>query len=288
MSQDFLKDFFKNVSTGIKKTDEQDVTKQHLKALKDSFKEQSLKDFLFPSSSEKSSKTTDLEETSTFKSLPETLQISISEAKTTIQSLKETSTEIPKEVLESFSEVSNSYADVSKAYESNLSESDTVYLRQLEMQLNNLKRTVREVSARSSGGGEVNLKYLDDVDYSTAQDGYVLVYDDSLGSFVFTARSNVCGQFMAIKTVTSNYTVTNQDFTVVSEPSTVNLEITLPTEAFSYISGNSTGQIINITQDPASYKTIIKNSVGNIIAEIPPAGGVINFQSTGTKWIRMS
>ena len=68
----------------------------------------------------------------------------------------------------------------------------------LERQLSDLRRLVTEVQQGTivhglghggSGGGEVNLKYLDDVDITTIQDGETIVWDSFLGKFIPQAAS---------------------------------------------------------------------------------------------------
>ena len=68
----------------------------------------------------------------------------------------------------------------------------------LERQLGDLRRLVSEVQQGTivhglgvggSGGGEVNLKYLDDVDITTILDGETIVWDSFLGKFIPQAAS---------------------------------------------------------------------------------------------------
>ena len=68
----------------------------------------------------------------------------------------------------------------------------------LERQLGDLRRLVTEIQsgtivhglgAGGSGGGEVNLKFLDDVDITTIQDGETIVWDSFLGKFIPQAAS---------------------------------------------------------------------------------------------------
>lgn len=68
----------------------------------------------------------------------------------------------------------------------------------LERQLGDLRRLVTEIQSGTivhglgvggSGGGEVNLKYLDDVDVTTILDGETIVWDSFLGKFIPQAAS---------------------------------------------------------------------------------------------------
>ena len=63
----------------------------------------------------------------------------------------------------------------------------------LERQLGDMRRLVSEIQSGTivhglgvggSGGGEVNLKYLDDVDITTIQDGETIIWDSFLGKFI--------------------------------------------------------------------------------------------------------
>jgi hypothetical protein len=75
----------------------------------------------------------------------------------------------------------------------------------------------------SSGGGEVNLRYLDDVDTTSLTDGYVLAFNESIQKFEFVAQSGGGGGTVdniartratnAWNTANSAYTQANSAYT---------------------------------------------------------------------------
>ncbi len=65
--------------------------------------------------------------------------------------------------------------------------------KDLQQYKNRINASVSKAMAtdawKATGSGEVNLRYLDDVDRDSIQDGYVLSYDESLSKFVFVAQT---------------------------------------------------------------------------------------------------
>jgi hypothetical protein len=69
---------------------------------------------------------------------------------------------------------------------------------------------------KSTGSGEVNLRYLDDVDRSTIQDGYYLKYDATSKKFVFAQLSGGGSEVDTLDTVTTRGNTTNNGIEVAN------------------------------------------------------------------------
>jgi hypothetical protein len=80
--------------------------------------------------------------------------------------------------------------------------------RDLEREVKYLKEWVGKIAATGPGGGEVNLRYLDDVDRSTIDDGQYLRYNAPTKKFVFDhgTKNIYYGAFQSNVTQTSSAT----------------------------------------------------------------------------------
>ena len=78
----------------------------------------------------------------------------------------------------------------------------------LELKLKQLEKWVSRIAATGPGGGEVNLRWLDDVDRSNISDGQYLRYDGPTKKFTFDAgfHNNFSASFASHYTQTSNAT----------------------------------------------------------------------------------
>ncbi len=107
-----------------------------------------------------------------------------------------------------------------------------------------------------------------------------------------TTLDVVGGNARSIVTKTADYTATVNDSTILTDATSGDITITLPTAASAYNSTDGTGLILNISHDPddvSGNSTIIdgngSETVAGELTQVISAGEVINLQSTGTKWI---
>lgn len=80
--------------------------------------------------------------------------------------------------------------------------------RNLELEIRRLEQWVSRIAATGPGSGEVNLRYLDDVDRNSIQDDYYLRYEASTRKFTFDAghKNNFHGMFQSRVTQSSSAT----------------------------------------------------------------------------------
>jgi hypothetical protein len=95
-----------------------------------------------------------------------------------------------------------------------------------------LEQAIGRIAAAGPGGGEVNLRWLDDVARETISDGRWLKYDDSRKKFVFDEINPYEVVYNTTQVTTPTYTVDDNDYYIgvdYAGPVT----ITLPTSANS-------------------------------------------------------
>ena len=149
---------------------------------------------------------------------------------------------------------------------------------QMERQISQLKQTINEMSSHisnlgrglggysgtSSGGGEVNLKYLDDIDLTTLGDQKVLAWSSAANKFIFINMSTGGGGGGGDEQVDKEFTY-NADgklaTTTVYTDETKNF--VAGTETFTY---NADGKLTGIT-GTGIFKdaTIVYDADGRVI-----------------------
>jgi hypothetical protein len=104
--------------------------------------------------------------------------------------------------------------------------------RDLEREVKYLKEWVSKIAATGPGGGEVNLRYLDDIDRSSIATGKFLTYEPSTRLFTFEAVP--AGQTVNATTAvtTGSYTISTQDYYVGVNTST-SVTISMPVSTTS-------------------------------------------------------
>ena len=131
-------------------------------------------------------------------------------------------------------------AAVSKYIKNNVRESTVVNpepvlaqpQRDLEREVKYLKEWVSRIAATGPGGGEVNLRYLDDIDRSSISTGKFLTYQPNTRLFTFEAVP--AGQTVNATTAvtTGSYTISTQDYYVGVNTST-SVTISMPVSTTS-------------------------------------------------------
>jgi LysM repeat protein len=133
--------------------------------------------------------------------------------------------------------------------------------KDLAQEIKYLREWVSRIAATGPGGGEVNLRYLDDINRSTIQDGYFLRYDASTKKFVFDQVASGTVIYGTTSTTTS-YTVQTGDY---------------------YIGVSSNAQVtINIPISAASGRSIIiKDESGRCSVNNITIAGTIDNDTSG-------
>ena len=127
-----------------------------------------------------------------------------------------------------------------------------------------LEQAIGRIAAAGPGGGEVNLRWLDDVARETISDGRWLKYDDSRKKFVFDEINPYEVIYNTTEVTTSTYTVDENDFYIgVNYAGPVT--ITLPTTA-------SSGRMLIIKDEDGDAEINPITVLGNVDND---AGGFI-------------
>lgn len=98
----------------------------------------------------------------------------------------------------------------------------------IQQKIKFLEQWLGKISAHGPGGGEVNLRYLDDIDRSSISDGRYLKYDNNIKKFVFDEIST--GEVLYNTTIvtTSTYTIQDGDYYIgidYNGPCTITLPV---------------------------------------------------------------
>lgn len=120
-----------------------------------------------------------------------------------------------------------------------------------------LEQWLGKVSMTGSGGGEVKLRFLDDVDRQTISDGLFLKYSAASGKFIFASQEHDEPQVNTAYVTTSSYTLSNVD-------SYVGIDYAGPANVFLPSVNVSNGRLLYIKDESgnASINQITIN--GNI------------------------
>jgi hypothetical protein len=130
-----------------------------------------------------------------------------------------------------------------------------------------LEQWIGKINNAGPGGGEVNLRYLDDVKRDTIVDGRWLKYDGSLKKFVFDEINPFEVVYNTTEVTTATYTVQNNDYYIgVNYAGPVT--ITLPASANS-------GRMLIIKDEDGDAETnpitvlgTVDNDAGGFIIQI--------------------
>jgi len=140
-------------------------------------------------------------------------------------------------------------------------------IKAIQLKLKFLEQAIGKIAATGPGGGEVNLRYLDDVARETIADGRWLKYDAASKKFVFDEINPFEVVENTTEVTTSTYTVTSTDFYIgVNYAGPVT--ITLPASANS-------GRMLIIKDEDGDAETnpitvlgTVDNDAGGFIIQI--------------------
>lgn len=132
-----------------------------------------------------------------------------------------------------------------------------------------IEQAVGRIAATGPGGGEVNLRWLDDVARETIADGRWLKYNGATKKFVFDEINPYQVIYNTTEVTTPTYTVQDEDFYIgVNYAGPVT--ITLPTTANS-------GRLITIKDEDGDAETNPITVVGNV--DNDPGGFIIQINN---------
>lgn len=130
-----------------------------------------------------------------------------------------------------------------------------------------LEQAIGRIAATGPGGGEVNLRYLDDVAKETIADGLVLKYDGPTKKFAFVnINANAIIQNTTYVTV-EEYTVQESDYYIgvdYSGPTTIILPVS-DLNGRGLVIKDETG---NAETNPISVQGTVDNDVGGFVIQI--------------------
>ena len=138
-----------------------------------------------------------------------------------------------------------------------------------------LEQAIGKIAATGPGGGEVNLRWLDDVDRSTISDGRWMKYDAAKKKFVFDDINPYQVVYNTTHVTTPTYTIQDDDFYIgvdYAGPCT----ITLPSSANS-------GRLITIKDEDGDSEQYPITVLGNV--DNDPNGFIIQINNGAVQMI---
>jgi len=135
-----------------------------------------------------------------------------------------------------------------------------------------LEQAVGKIASTGPGGGEVNLRWLDDIDRSTIQDGYYLGYNGTSKKFEFSAVSGGSG---GVAQIQSDWNVTDNTL-----KSFIKNKPTLFDGAYASLTGKPTlfsGSYTDLTNIPAAYS--LPTSSTTVLGGVKVDGTTITIAS---------
>ena len=130
-----------------------------------------------------------------------------------------------------------------------------------------LEQAIGRIAATGPGGGEVNLRWLDDVDRSTIYDMRYLRYNNTKKKFEFAEVNPHDIVYSTTLVTTSTYTVTDEDYYIginYAGPTTITLPST-PSSGRMIIIKDESG---NAETNPISVHGTVDNDAGGFIIQI--------------------
>lgn len=130
-----------------------------------------------------------------------------------------------------------------------------------------LEQAIGKIAATGPGSGEVNLRWLDDIDRSSIVDGRWLKYDGAAKKFVFDEINPFEVVHNTTEVTTSTYTVQNSDYYIGvnhNGPVTITLP-TSPNSGKTLIIKDETG---SSQTNPITVLGIVDNDTGGFIIQL--------------------
>lgn len=151
-------------------------------------------------------------------------------------------------------------------------------LEAIQKKLKFLEQAIGKIAATGPGGGEVNLRWLDDVARETIADGRYLKYNDTTKKFEFDDINPHEVVFNTTLVEEATYSVTSTDY-YVGVNYAGNVTITLPTTPDS-------GRIVVIKDESGNCSINPITVVGNV--DNDPGGFILQMDNGGIQMIYRS
>ncbi len=140
-------------------------------------------------------------------------------------------------------------------------------IKAVQDKLKFLEQWMGKISATGPGGGEVNLRWLDDVYRPSISDGRFLRYNDTLKKFEFAEVNPHDIVYTTILITTPTYTVSDEDYYMgvnYAGPVTITLPIT-PSSGRMLIIKDESG---NASSNPITVLGTVDNDTGGFIIQL--------------------
>lgn len=141
-------------------------------------------------------------------------------------------------------------------------------LEAVQAKLKFLEQAIGKIAATGPGGGEVNLRWLDDVDRPTIYDMRFLRYNDAKKKFEFAEVNPHDIVYTTFLVTTPTYNVNSDDYYVgvnYDGPTTITLPTTLVSSGRMVIIKDESG---NASMNPITVVGTVDNDTGGFIIQI--------------------
>lgn len=142
-----------------------------------------------------------------------------------------------------------------------------------------LEQAIGRIAASGPGGGEVNLRWLDDVDRSTIYDMRFLRYNDAKKKFEFAEVNPHDIVYNTYLVTTPTYLVNSDDYYVgvnYAGPTTITLPTTLLSSGRKIIIKDESG---NASTNPITVLGTVDNDAGGFIIQVDNGGIQLIYRS---------
>lgn len=142
-----------------------------------------------------------------------------------------------------------------------------------------LEQAIGRIAATGPGGGEVNLRWLDDVDRSTIYDMRYLRYNNAKKKFEFAEVNPHDIVYNTHLVTTATYTVDSDDYYVgvnYAGPTTITLPTTLLSSGRKIIIKDESG---NASTNPITVLGTVDNDAGGFIIQVDNGGIQLIYRS---------
>ena len=136
----------------------------------------------------------------------------------------------------------------------------------LELKVKQLEKWISKIAATGPGGGEVNLRWLDDIDRPTIYDQRYLRYNDTKKKFEFAEVNPHDIVYTTTLVTTPTYTATDSDYYIgVNYAGAVTITLPAPSSGRMLIIKDESG---NASTNPISVTGTVDNDTGGFIIQL--------------------
>lgn len=136
----------------------------------------------------------------------------------------------------------------------------------LELKVKQLEKWISKIAATGPGGGEVNLRWLDDIDRPTIYDQRYLRYNDTKKKFEFAEVNPHDIVYTTTLVTTPTYTATDSDYYIgVNYAGAVTITLPAPSSGRMLIIKDESG---NASTNPITVNGTVDNDTGGFIIQL--------------------